>query len=227
MKAAQRLLEYAAGNGVTACFANPGTSEMHLVAALDAVPKIRPILCLFEGVATGAADGFGRMASHPALTLLHLGPGLANGLANLHNAYRARTPILSLIGEHATYHRANNPPLATDIAALARPVSSWLRTVERVETLVTDGAEALRAARSMGPAALILPADIAWSDVEPAAPAAGEALSAEHDWRCVNDHAAKALGPYIQQNMKFFVARVNLKEILEPYLDSGARPSDD
>ena len=126
MKAAERLLEYMAREGVGACFANPGTSEMHLVAALDAAPGIRPVLCLFEGVASGAADGFGRMAHQPALTLLHLGPGLANGLANLHNAYRARTPIVSLIGEHATYHRSNNPPLATDIAALAPPVSAWL-----------------------------------------------------------------------------------------------------
>lgn len=195
MKAAQRLLEHLAENGVSACFANPGTSEMHLVAALDAVPGIRPILCLFEGVATGAADGFGRMAQHPALTLLHLGPGLANGLANLHNAYRARTPVLSLIGEHATYHRDNDPPLASDIAALARPVSSWLKTVERVESLVIDGAEALRAALKAGPAALILPADVAWSDVEPARAAVADAPHVEPDWRRSLDRAAKALGP--------------------------------
>ena len=128
MKAAQSLLALAAREGVRACFANPGTSEMHLVAALDSAPSIRPILCLFEGVATGAADGYGRMMQAPALTLLHLGPGLGNGLANLHNAYRARTPIVSLIGEHATYHRVNNPPLASDIASIARPVSAWLKT---------------------------------------------------------------------------------------------------
>ncbi|WP_395648006.1 acetolactate synthase large subunit [Terricaulis sp.] len=194
MRAAQRLLEYAAQEGVTACFANPGTSEMHLVAALDAVPQIRPILCLFEGVATGAADGFGRMAANPALTLLHLGPGLANGLANLHNAYRARTPILSLIGEHATFHRDNNPPLATDIEALARPVSAWLKTTTRAEAIVSDAALGLRAARRDGPASLILPADIAWSDIEPDTPGASADHSPAPDRHSKIDSAAQALG---------------------------------
>ncbi len=193
MKAAQRLLEYAASQGVNACFANPGTSEMHLVAALDAAPSIRPILCLFEGVATGAADGYGRMARNPALTLLHLGPGLGNGLANLHNAYRARTPIVSLIGEHATYHRANDPPLASDIHSLARPVSAWMKTVGHVSQLVTDCAEAIEAARARGPAALILPADFAWSDEDPAPAAALERFSAPTEWQNVLDSAARAL----------------------------------
>lgn len=197
MKAAQRLLECAARDGVRICFANPGTSEMHLVAALDAVPQIHPVLCLFEGVATGAADGYGRMTQAPALTLLHLGPGLANGLANLHNAYRARTPIVSLIGEHATYHRANNPPLATDIEALARPVSVWLRTVEQPEALVTLTAEALRAARQAGPAALILPADVAWSDIEPRSPSSAPNVKAEDEtWPDQIDQAAKTLGAH-------------------------------
>jgi acetolactate synthase-1/2/3 large subunit len=195
VKAAQRLLEHFAGHGVSACFANPGTSEMHLVAAMDAVPAIRPILCLFEGVATGAADGFGRMAGYPALTLLHLGPGLANGIANLHNAYRARTPVLSLIGEHATHHRANNPPLATDIEALARPVSAWLKTVEQTQDLVADGAAALRAAHAKGPAALILPADIAWSDVEPDPAGASPNFTPAADWKRALNQAARALGP--------------------------------
>ncbi|GAM96886.1 acetolactate synthase large subunit [alpha proteobacterium U9-1i] len=171
MKAAQSLLALAAREGVRACFANPGTSEMHLVAALDSAPDIRPVLCLFEGVATGAADGYGRMMQAPALTLLHLGPGLGNGLANLHNAYRARTPIVSLIGEHATYHRVNNPPLASDIASIARPMSGWLRTAESAAELLILTQEAIEAARQTGPATLILPADIAWSDEEPAAPA--------------------------------------------------------
>lgn len=170
MKAAQRLLEMAAQEGVRACFANPGTSEMHLVAALDAAPSIRPVLCLFEGVATGAADGYGRMAQSPALTLLHLGPGLGNGFANLHNAYRARTPIVSLVGEHATYHRANNPPLASDIAAIARPVSAWLQTAETVNDLLRCGRDAIAAAKCCGPATLILPADVAWSDDDPEPP---------------------------------------------------------
>lgn len=192
MKSAQRLLEYAAKQGVSACFANPGTSEMHLVAALDATPQIRPVLCLFEGVATGAADGFGRMTGNPALTLLHLGPGLGNGLANLHNAYRARTPILSLIGEHATYHRANNPPLASDITALARPVSAWLKTVERPQDLVVDTAAALHAARTLGPAALILPADVAWSDEEPD-PVTSAPDASPQGWLGALDQAAAAL----------------------------------
>lgn len=165
---------------------------MHLVAALDSAPTIRPILCLFEGVATGAADGFGRMRGAPALTLLHLGPGLANGLANLHNAYRARTPIVSLIGEHATYHRANDPPLATDIAALARPVSTWLETVEHTETLVARGAQAFDAACRDGPAALILPADVAWSDTEPAPPTAA-ATPRPPTWTHKLDEAASVL----------------------------------
>jgi acetolactate synthase-1/2/3 large subunit len=193
MKAAQRLLELAHARGVRACFANPGTSEMHLVAALDAVPGIKPILALFEGVATGAADGFGRMAQAPALTLLHLGPGLGNGLANLHNAKRAHTPIVSLIGEHATYHLHNDPPLASDIAALAAPVSKWLRTVDRSEGLVIAGAEAIDAARRDGPAALILPADIAWSDIEPAAPPPSSPARTRQAWEKNVDAAARAL----------------------------------
>lgn len=194
MKAAQRLLEYLAREGVSACFANPGTSEMHLVAAMDAVPAMRPILCLFEGVATGAADGFGRMAQQPAVTLLHLGPGLANGVANLHNAYRAGAPIVSLVGEHATYHRANNPPLATDILALARPVSHWMDTVQAPEQLVCSAAKALDAARQSGPALLIVPADVAWSDVEPALPDEPATMRSA-GWTDMLDAAARALGP--------------------------------
>lgn len=193
MKAAQRLLEMAAREGVRACFANPGTSEMHLVAALDAAPAIRPVLCLFEGVATGAADGYGRMTQTPALTLLHLGPGLGNGFANLHNAYRARTPIVSLVGEHATYHRANNPPLASDIAAIARPVSAWLETAESAKDLLHYGHRAIAAARCEGPATLILPADVAWSDDEPEDPE--PASNREPQTSTDIESAARTLGP--------------------------------
>ena len=193
MKAAQHLLASLAREGVNACFANPGTSEMHLVAALDAAPDIRPVLCLFEGVATGAADGYGRMAGKPALTLLHLGPGLGNGFANLHNAYRARTPIVSLVGEHATYHRVNDAPLATDIAALAKPVSYWLETVEHAEELTSSGLRALRAAKRLGPATLILPADIAWSDAEQAAAPAQDGAAADQAWERQVDKAAALL----------------------------------
>ncbi len=194
MKTAQRLLEYAHARGVRACFANPGTSEMHLVAALDAVPGIRPVLALFEGVATGAADGFGRMAQIPALTLLHLGPGLGNGLANLHNARRAHTPIVSLIGEHATYHLGNDPPLASDIASIAGPVSKWLHKVERPEDLLAAGADAIEAAIRLGPAALVLPADVAWSDVEPRPPSIAATPVAATSWSETVDQAARALG---------------------------------
>ena len=164
METAVRMLETFADKGVDVCFANPGTSEMHLVAALDRVPRIRPVLGLFEGVVTGAADGYGRMRGAPALTLLHLGPGLSNGAANLHNAFRARTPIVSLIGDHATHHRKNDAPLQSDIEALARPVSRWLETAETPATAISLAARAVTAATRSGPAALIVPADVAWSD---------------------------------------------------------------
>src|SRR5438477_4387532 len=128
MNGAHALLRTLVANGVDTCFTNPGTSEMHFVAALDDVPEMRAVLALFEGVATGAADGFGRMADRPAATLLHLGPGLGNGLANLHNARRARTPLVNIVGDHATYHRQFDAPLASDIETVARNVSSWVRS---------------------------------------------------------------------------------------------------
>src|SRR5690242_4039318 len=118
-------LQAAASAGVSVCFANPGTTEMPLVGALDPVPGVRAVLGLFEGVCTGAADGYGRMLGRPAATLLHLGPGLANGLANLHNARRARTPILNIVGDHASWHLKYDAPLTSDIESLARPMSGW------------------------------------------------------------------------------------------------------
>ena len=127
MKGARALLETLVASGVDTCFMNPGTSEMQSVAALDDVLSMRPVLTLFEGVATGAADGYGRMAPRPASTLLHLGPGLSNGLANLHNARRGRTPLVNIVGDHATYHKRFDAPLETDIESLARPVSGWYR----------------------------------------------------------------------------------------------------
>ncbi|HEY6577692.1 MAG TPA: thiamine pyrophosphate-binding protein, partial [Rhizomicrobium sp.] len=126
MNGAESLVRTLVASGIEMCFANPGTSEMHFVAALDRVDGIRPVLTLFEGVATGAADGYGRMAAKPAATLLHLGPGLANGLANLHNARRAATPIVNIVGDHATYHAQYDPPLASNIVEFARPVSGWV-----------------------------------------------------------------------------------------------------
>ncbi len=173
MNGAQALIRTLAGCGVEVCFSNPGTSEMHFVAALDTVPQMRGVLCLFEGVATGAADGYGRMTGRPAAALLHLGPGLANGLANLHNARRARTPLLAVIGDHATYHKRFDAPLESDIDALTGSVSAWTRRPARSEDLAADAAEAVAAAMRPpgGIATLILPADVSWSEgAEPAPP---------------------------------------------------------
>jgi acetolactate synthase-1/2/3 large subunit len=166
MNGAEAILKTLADNGVEACFSNPGTSEMQLVAAFDHEPRIRPVLCLFEGVATGAADGYARMAGKPAATLLHLGAGLSNGSANLHNARRAYSPVVNIVGDHATYHRELDAPLTADIAALARPVSVWVKTAESAQDAVALSAEAVRASKSGagGPVTLILPADCAWSE---------------------------------------------------------------
>ncbi|MFH8983171.1 acetolactate synthase large subunit [Streptomyces varsoviensis] len=167
---AQSLIRGLVDAGVDVCFANPGTSEMHFVAALDDVPEMRPVLCLFEGVATGAADGYARMAERPACTLLHLGPGLANGLANLHNARRAHTPIVNLVGDHALGHKPLDAPLESDIDALAGSVSGWVRRTRDVGELAADAAEAVAAAAEGRIATLIVPADISWTDGGKAAP---------------------------------------------------------
>ncbi|ALG07596.1 acetolactate synthase large subunit [Kibdelosporangium phytohabitans] len=170
MNGAQALLRTLVDAGVTVCFGNPGTSEMHFVAALDAVPEMRGVLGLFEGAVTGAADGYARMAGKPAATLLHLGPGLANGLANLHNARRARTGIVNVVGDHATYHKQYDAPLESDIESLSGTVG-WTRTSASTEALAADAAEAVAVARSGRIATLILPADISWGDGgKPAAP---------------------------------------------------------
>src|SRR5579871_5572863 len=128
MNGAESLVRTLIAGGVDTCFANPGTSEIHIVAALDKIPEMRCVLGLFEGVATGAADGYARMAEKPACTLLHLGPGLGNGLANLHNARRAQVPIINVIGEHATFHIRHDTPLTSDVEGIARPYSGWVRT---------------------------------------------------------------------------------------------------
>src|SRR5918995_6318092 len=126
MDRGQAMIRTLVDAGVTTCFTNPGTSEMHFVAALDSVPEMRGVLGLFEGVATGAADGYARMTARPAATLLHLGPGLANGLANVHNARRARSPMVNIVGEHGTAHQGLQSPLETDIEAVAEPFSDWV-----------------------------------------------------------------------------------------------------
>jgi acetolactate synthase-1/2/3 large subunit len=172
MIGAEALIRTLVDAGVTTCFTNPGTSEMHFVGALDDVPEMRAVLALFEGVATGAADGYSRMADAPGATLLHLGPGLGNGLANLHNARRAKVPIINIVGDHATYHTQYDAPLQSDIETVARNVSTWVRTSERTEDLAGDAIEAVTAAH--GPpgqvATLILPADVSWSDGAAPAP---------------------------------------------------------
>jgi len=172
MNGAESLVRTLVGCGVDVCFSNPGTSEMHFVAALDRVAGMRPVLALFEGVATGAADGYGRMADKPACTLLHLGPGLSNGLANLHNARRANTPIVNVVGDHATYHAQYDAPLASDIAGLARPVSAWVHASTNAKVVASDGARAVQAAIAAPGqvATLILPADTAWLDADASAP---------------------------------------------------------
>jgi acetolactate synthase I/II/III large subunit len=173
LNGAESLVRTLVACGVETCFANPGTSEMHFVAAVDKVDGMRMILGLFEGAVTGMADGFGRMAESPAATLLHLGPGLANGLANLHNARRAATPIVNIVGNHATYHEQYDPPLASDVEGFARPVSGWIESSPSSRDVASDAARAVHAAlQPPGQiATLILPADTAWLDAErPAAP---------------------------------------------------------
>ena len=166
MNGAVSISETLVASGVEVCFANPGTSEMHFVSAMDRTEGLRGILCLFEGVVTGAADGYGRMRDKPAATLLHLGPGLANGLANLHNARRASTSIVNIVGDHATYHAQYDAPLASDIMGFARPVSGWLFSSTAPQSAGADAARAVQAARQAPGqiATLILPADIAWSE---------------------------------------------------------------
>jgi acetolactate synthase I/II/III large subunit len=173
MIGAQALIRTLVDAGVTTCFTNPGTSEMHFVAALDSAPEMRAVLALFEGVATGAADGYARMADRPAATLLHLGPGLGNGLANLHNARKAKVPLVNIVGDHATYHTRYDSQLQSDIETVAQNVSRWVRTSQSPQELTRDAVEAIAAA--LGPpgevATLILPADVSWSDgAEPATP---------------------------------------------------------
>ncbi len=166
MNGAESLVHSLLKSGVDTCFSNPGTSEMQFVAALDRVPGMKCVLGLFEGVVTGAADGYARVTGKPAATLLHCGPGLANGLANLHNARRAATPIVNIVGDHATYHRPLDAPLTADTEGWARGVSGWVRTAMDVKTVGADAAAAVQAA-TIAPgqiATLILPSDVSWND---------------------------------------------------------------
>jgi acetolactate synthase-1/2/3 large subunit len=172
---AEALLRTLAASGVELCFANPGTTEVHVVDALDRVPEVRPVLALFEGVATGAADGYARMAGRPAAALLHLGSGLGNGLANLHNARRAGSPVVTVVGDHATHHQVLDTPLQSDISTVARNVSSWIASPSTAAEVGDATAAAVAAAWGPpgGVATLIVPADASWADgAAPAPPAA-------------------------------------------------------
>ena len=172
MNGAESLIRSLANAGVDVCFANPGTSEMHLVQAIDAVSEVRPVLAMFEGVCTGAADGYGRMTGKPAMTLLHLGPGLGSGIANLHNARRASTPIINLVGNHALYHVEHDAPLTSDIDTLAKNVSSYIKSDSTAETLAADGMQALARSMTSKPGSqgqistMIIPADACWNEAE-------------------------------------------------------------
>ena len=178
MNGAESLVRTLVKGGVEVCFANPGTSEMHFVGALDRVEGMRCVLGLFEGVCSGAADGYYRMTDKPASTLLHLGPGLANAAANLHNAKKAGSGVVNIVGEHALYHIKYDTPLTADIEGIARPFSHWVKTSPTSKTVAADGALAIQAA-NVAPgqiATLILPADTAWGEADgvsdtPAAPA--------------------------------------------------------
>jgi acetolactate synthase I/II/III large subunit len=200
MNGARVLVQTLADAGVEVCFANPGTSEMHLVEAIDAVTDLRPVLCLFEGVATGAADGYARMRGRPAMTLLHLGAGLANGVANLHNARRAASPVINVVGDHAIHHVPYDAPLTADIEAVARPVSTWIRTARSAEGLGDDVWDAVAAAMRPQPdpagrvATLIVPADCAWGASAVAVPRTlPEPFAAFEDGRIAE--AARMIGP--------------------------------
>ena len=164
MNGAESLLTTLVNNDVEVCFTNPGTSEMHFVAALDEVEGMRCVLCLFEGVISGAADGYARMARKPAATLLHLGPGFGNALANVHNAKKGFVPMLNIVGDHATYHRRYDAPLTSDIEGIAGPVSHWVHTSASASDIAIDAAEAVRQAGHNQIATLMLPADVSWSD---------------------------------------------------------------
>ena len=193
---AESLVQTLVDSQVDVCFANPGTSEMHFVAALDTNPEMRCVLGLFEGIVTGAADGYGRMSGLPAATLTHLGPGFGNGWANLHNAKKARTPVVNVVGDHATYHRKYDAPLTSDVEGVASPVSGWVKVSQSADDVAADGAEAVEAAlKPPGQVAtLILPADTAWNrtaaTVKPASPSSAKA----YDQNAVDEVASVLMG---------------------------------
>ena len=220
MNGAQSLVRTLVGCGVDVCFMNPGTSEIHFVAALDGVPKMRSVLTLFEGVATGAADGYGRMTGAPAATLLHLGAGLGNGLANLHNARRARTPIVNIVGDHATYHKKFDAPLESSIEGVAHSVSPrFVRWATASETVGLDTVEAVRAA--IGPpgqiATLVVPADVSWGAGGVVAPAPPRSPQPGYD-----GHAVAAVGEVLRSGQSAALL-LGHGALTEPALTAASR----
>jgi acetolactate synthase I/II/III large subunit len=219
LNGAQALMRTLADSGVQVCFSNPGTSEMYFVAALDSEPRMRAVLTLFEGVATGAADGYARMAGKPAATLLHLGCGLGNGLANLHNARKGRVPVLNIVGDHATYHVQYDAPLQSDIETVARNVSTWVRTSSSTAGLCNDAVEAVSA--SMGPpgqvATLILPANVSWGEGGvPALPRVSPPPP------CAQDEVVKRIAQLLQRDGKTALLLGN-RALCEPSLMAASR----
>ena len=217
---AQALMKTLVDAGIEVCFTNPGTSEMHFVAALDSEPKMRAVLALFEGVATGAADGYARMADKPAATLLHLGCGLGNGLANLHNARKGKVPVVNIVGDHATYHVKYDAQLQSDIETVARNVSpGFVRTSQSTEALCQDAAEAIAVAKGLPGqvATLILPADVSWGEGgQPCAPLP------EPEVRAADDAAVQAVKDAIASGQKTALL-LGGRALREPALMAAAR----
>lgn len=215
MNGAESLIRTLVNAGSEVCFANPGTSEIHLVQALDSVPEMRPVLALFEGVCTGAADGYGRITGKPATTLLHLGPGLANGLANLHNARRAGSPIINLIGNHASNHMQYDAPLTSDIDLLAKNVSSWIKSDSTPLSLAQDGADAYAATLTATPgsdgqiATMIVPAEASWGESN------GPAAASDAPVRSKVSYAAiEATADGIDDNTVILVDRTGVEGLI-------------
>ncbi|WP_199456256.1 MULTISPECIES: acetolactate synthase large subunit [unclassified Marinobacter] len=217
---AQALMKTLVDAGIEVCFTNPGTSEMHFVAALDSEPKMRAVLALFEGVATGAADGYARMADKPAATLLHLGCGLGNGLANLHNARKGKVPVVNIVGDHATYHVKYDAQLQSDIETVARNVSpGFVRTSQSTEALCQDAAEAIAVAKGLPGqvATLILPADVSWGEGgQPCAPLP------QPEARAADDTAVQAVKDAIASGRKTALL-LGGRALREPALMAAAR----
>jgi acetolactate synthase I/II/III large subunit len=221
---AQQLARVVRESGIDRCFANPGTTEVSLLGALEA-EAVKIVLCLFEGVATGAADGFGRMAGRPALTIMHCGPGLANGAANLHNARRAHTPVINLVGDHPAWHAAEDPPLASDIESLARPVSDWVRRVSSADTIASDAREAVLAAS--GPpgrvTTLIVPADCQWNQARSTSAGAPAPAAAPHAATAVAEPRIRRVAQVLERHAARAVLILGEGALGARALESAAR----